>query len=38
MFDTQRVHNVGVCMVGDGLLYVVTEEDDAALLRIEPVE
>jgi glucose/arabinose dehydrogenase len=22
----------------DGLLYVVTEEDDAALLRIEPVE
>ena len=22
----------------DGLLYVVTEEDDAALLRIEPAE
>jgi glucose/arabinose dehydrogenase len=22
----------------DGLLYVVTEEDDAALLKIEPVE
>jgi len=22
----------------DGLLYVVTEEDDAALLRIEPIE
>jgi glucose/arabinose dehydrogenase len=22
----------------DGLLYVVTEEDDAALLKIEPIE
>ena len=27
------------CAAGpDGLIYVLTEEDDAALLRIEPVE
>jgi len=38
MFDRQRVRNVGVCVVGDGLLYVLREEDDTALLRIEPVE